>query len=104
MVKFRSKNPNQFIGYRQLPPYPLSSLKIMVSGVDFSNGVFETDDEVLIACIRRFIEGWKGIGCPVWEDGSKRRAEPPVPVAKRVEGISETDDEMLAEFKRLLRA
>lgn len=104
MAKFHSENLNQFIGFRQLPNYPLSSLKIMVGGVDFSNGLFETEDEVLIACLRRFISDRQGVVCPIYEDGLKPLTKPPVPMLKRVEQVGEADDEVFAEFKRLLRA
>ncbi len=96
MAKFFSENKSQFIGFRQLPNYPLTSLKVMVGGIDFHNGEYETNDEILIACLRKFISANIKY-CPIWEEGSK-------PLATALEPVEViNNDDVFEEFKRLLR-
>ena len=100
MAKFYSENKSQFIGFRQLPNFPLSSLKIQVGGIDFNDGVYESEDKVLIACLREFI-GTRRLYSKIWESGS----EPLTTVFEPVVEVADvgSEDEDFKEFTRMLR-
>lgn len=100
-MKFYSENPHQFIGYRQLPSYPLTSLKVKIGGIDFANGEFTTDDEVLITALKRFISVRKGKYCPIYIEGQEQCKAVIEPVIEPLRMVDK--EEEFKEFTRLLR-
>lgn len=76
MVKFFSRNQYLYIGYRQVPGYPLFNRTVKDnSGVQFVKGVFETNDAMLITGLRNLIPLLNG---HVWEDGHEPTMEEPI--------------------------
>lgn len=57
MTKFYSDRPDLYFVLPIAADFPITSLKVMNSGVDFdSNGEFVTTDKTLISCLRHYIE------------------------------------------------
>ncbi len=102
MARFYSNRPYLYLAYKLIPNFPITSQKMLNSGVDFNaNCEFETNDKMLIECLKLYIEARKGKYCPIWEEGS----EPPPTAIEAIENPVVTNDkaEEFEEFKRLLR-
>jgi hypothetical protein len=101
-MKFIADKEHLFIGFRQLPNYPLSSMKIMTGGIDFDkNREFTTDDEVLITALKGFIEARRGKVCPIWAEGQEQSKAVVEPVYEHIEPVD--NEEEFKQFTRLLR-
>lgn len=70
MIKFYSEHPYLFIRHDSIG-YRTANIHEYNTGIQFRNGVYETNCPNTIKALRNYIQGFlnKGIKPPVWEHG-----------------------------------
>lgn len=103
-MKFYSERPHLYLAFRIIPNYPITSEKVLNNGIDFNgDGEFTTDDEVLIKCLKLFIEIRGDKSCPIWYEGMKGQEQYKHTVERVLEPVKVPCEDDFKEFARLLR-